>query len=62
MKFKTIIEGGTNTHKTINEVVDHVEDMAHFEVDSVALSGDLKRLDVYETIELRGDCVIERIA
>jgi len=61
-KFKVVIEGGERYFRYVDEVIDHVECSTCFEVDSVALRDDLKDTNKHDKVELRDDCVIERIA
>lgn len=61
-KFKVTIEGEERYFRYIDEVIDHVECSTCFEVDSLALSTDLKYTNKHNKVELRDDCVIERIA
>ncbi|USK54213.1 hypothetical protein LIS82_22000 [Cytobacillus solani] len=61
-KFKVVIEGTEHYFRYVDDVIDHVQCNTYFEVDSVALRADLKYLNKREDIELREDCIIERIA
>ena len=61
-KYKVTIEGFIFYFRYIDEVIDHVECNTHFEIDDVALRVDLKHINKHDKIELRYDCVIERIA
>lgn len=61
-KFKVTIEGQERYFRYIDEVVEHVENSTYFEVDSHALSTEIKYTDKHDKVELREDCVIERIA
>ena len=61
-KFKVFIEGSEHYFRYVDDVIDQVECDTHFEVDAHALRADLKHLNKNETIELRYDCIIERIA
>lgn len=60
-KFKTIIEGEIRHYESVNDVIDNVKDTVYFEIDVEGLNIDLNLIDIGETIELRDDCVIERI-
>lgn len=61
-KYKVTIEGFIFYFRYIDEVIDHVECNTCFEVDSAALRIDLKYTNKHDKIELRDDCVIERVA
>ncbi|PEM69309.1 hypothetical protein [Bacillus pseudomycoides] len=61
MKFSIWIEGQVSLVDSVDELVDHVNANTFFEVDSVALRSDVKKLDVEESCELRNDCLIKRI-
>lgn len=60
-KFKTIIEGEIRHYESVNDVIDNVKDTVYFEIDVEGLNIDLNLIDIGETIELRDDCIIERI-
>jgi hypothetical protein len=59
--FITYIESDVDAYNEVEDVVEHVENVVHFEIDSVALYRDLKDLGLHEKIVLRDDCVIERV-
>ncbi|MDA1614201.1 hypothetical protein PDK26_23595 [Bacillus cereus] len=61
MKFSVWIEGQVSFVDSVDELIDHVNANTFFEVDSVALRSDVKKLDVEESYELRNDCFIKRI-
>lgn len=61
-KYKVTIEGSEHFFRYVDEVIDQVCNDTHFEVDSQALRSDLKYLNKNDTIELREDCIIKRIA
>lgn len=56
--YKTAIEGESREHETVDDVIDHVTDKVHFEVDREALRYDLEHMDEEETMMLRDDCAI----
>lgn len=61
-KFKVTIEGKEKYFRYIDEVIEHVENFTYFEVDSHALSTELKYTDKNDKVKMREDCEIERIA
>lgn len=61
-KFKVIIEGSEHYFRYVDDVIDQIQSDTHFEVDSEALRADLKHLNKNDTIELRYDCIVKRIA
>ncbi|MGA4466035.1 hypothetical protein ACPA2L_25855 [Bacillus bombysepticus] len=62
MKFSVWIEGQLSLVDSIDELIDHVNDNTCFEVDSVALRSDVKKLGIEESWKLRNDCFIKKIA
>ncbi len=61
-KYKVVMEGEERYFRYTHDVAEYVVDKAHFEVDYYDLSNNLKHLNKHEIIEIRDDCVIERIA
>lgn len=59
--FEVTIEKERRRYGTIDAVLDYVNCTTHFEVDTEALGVDLKYMNPKESLELRDDCVIERI-
>lgn len=61
-KYKVVMEGEERYFRYSHDVAEYVIDKAYFEVDYYDLTTNLKDLNKHETIELRADCIIKRIA